>query len=54
VCRRAFTLNPKPRTLSEHKREAILRALQEKTPITAIARTLKTSPNTVYALLKKT
>jgi len=59
VCRRAFALNPKPITLSDHKRQAILRqgillALQEKTPITAIARTLQTSPNTVYALLKKT
>jgi len=54
VCRRAFALNPKPITLSDPKRQAILLALQEKTPITAIARTLKTSPNTVYALLKKT
>ncbi len=54
VCRRAFTPNPKSRTASPQKQEQILRALQEKTPITAIARTFKVSPNTVYALLKKT
>jgi len=40
--------------LTAQKREEIGRALQEKTPITGIARTFKVSPNTVYALLKKT
>ena len=54
VCRRAWTLNPKSRAVTEQKQEQILRALQEKTPIAAIARTLQVSPNTVYDLLKKT
>lgn len=54
VCRRAWTPVPKSRSLTEQKREEIGRALQEKTPITGIARTFKVSPNTVYALLKKT
>lgn len=53
-CRRAFTLNPKSRALSEEKAAMIGRALLEKTPLIGICRTFKVSPNTVYALLKKT
>ena len=53
-CRRAFTLNPKSRALSEDKAAMITRALLEKTPLIGICRTFKVSPNTVYALLKKT
>jgi len=54
VCRRAFTPSPQSRSLSLEKPEQILRALQEKTPLTALARTLHVSPNTIYALLEKT
>ncbi len=53
-CGRAFTLNPKSRSLSEDKATMILNALLEKTPLIGICRTFKVSPNTVYALLKKT
>lgn len=52
-CRRAFTLSPKSRSLSEEKAQMILRALAEKTPLIGICRTFKVSPNTVYRLLKK-
>lgn len=54
VCRRAFTLDAKSRSLTEEKAGMILNALQEKTPLIGICRTFKVSPNTVYALLKKT
>lgn len=54
VCRRAFTPSPKSRSLSEEKKTHILNALAEKMPLIAICRTFKVSPNTVYALLKKT
>ncbi len=53
VCRRAFTLLPKSRSLTEEKAEMILNALKEKTPLIGICRTFKVSPNTVYALLQK-
>ncbi len=52
-CKRAFTLRPRSRRLSSEKEQAVLRALQEKTPIIGICRTLQVSPKTVYALLKK-
>jgi len=54
VCCRAFTPQPKSRSLSEEKAAMIGRALLEKTPLIGICRTFKVSPNTVYALLKKT
>jgi len=54
VCRRAFTLAPKSRSLTVDKAGMILNALKEKTPLIAICRTFHVSPNTVYALLKKT
>jgi transposase len=54
VCRRAFTLSPKSRSLTAEKAQMILNALAEKTPLIAICRTFGVSPNTVYALLKKT
>ena len=53
VCCRAFTPAPKSRSLSEEKAEHILNSLAEKTPLIAICRTFRVSPNTVYALLKK-
>lgn len=53
VCRRAFTPAPKSRSLTQDKAGMILNALAEKTPLIAICRTFKVSPNTVYALLKK-
>lgn len=53
VCRRAWTLAPKSRSLSAEKADHILNSLAEKTPLIAICRTFKVSPNTVYALLKK-
>lgn len=53
VCRRAWTLSPKSRSLTPEKAEHILNALAEKTPLIAICRTFGVSPNTVYALLKK-
>lgn len=53
VCCRAFTLNGKSRSLSADKARMILNALAEKTPLIAICRTFQVSPNTVYALLKK-
>ena len=54
VCRRAFTLSPKSRALTQEKAGMILLALQEKRPLIGIFRTFKVIPNTVYALLKKT
>ena len=54
VCCRAFTPHPKSRALSEEKAAMIGRALLEKTPLIGICRTFKVSPNTIYALLKKT
>lgn len=55
VCRRAFTPNPKSRSLSGEKEQLILKAkaLAEKTPMVAIARTFGVGRNTLYALLKK-
>lgn len=53
VCLRAFTLNPKSRSLTPEKAGMILNALQEKTPLIGICRTFSVSPNTVYALLEK-
>lgn len=59
-CNRAFTLAPRSRRLAPDKEQTVLRALQEKTPVIAICRTLishkreRVSPKTVYALLKKT
>jgi transposase len=54
ACRRAFTLCPKSRSLSEDKAQMILNALAEKIPLIGVCRTFKVSPNTVYKLLKKT
>ena len=54
VCRRAFTLAPKSRSLTSEKAEMILNGLAEKTSLIGLCRTFKVSPNTVYSLLKKT
>ncbi len=53
VCRRAWVTSPKSRSLTPEKEAMILNVLAEKTPLIGICRTLKVSPNTVYALLKK-
>lgn len=53
VCRRAFTPSPKSRSLSAEKEALILKALAEKTPMVAIARTFGVGRSTLYALLKK-
>ena len=53
VCRRAFTPAPKSRSLTADKAALILNALAEKMPLIGVCRTFKVSPNTVYALLKK-
>ena len=52
-CKRAFCINPKPRTLTSEKQALILRHLEERTAIRGICRALRCSPNTVYAVLKK-
>ena len=52
-CKRAFTLNPKPKTLTPEKRDLILRCLEERTSIRGVCRTAKASPNTVYSVLEK-
>jgi len=54
VCRKAWTLRPKSRSVTSEKAQLILNALQETTSYSAIARTFKVSRNTIYALLKKT
>jgi transposase-like protein len=53
VCRRAFTSSPKSRSLSAEKEALILKALAEKAPMVAIARTFGVGRSTLYALLKK-
>ena len=53
ACKRAFTLNPKPTTLTDEKRALIERHLQERTSIRGICRAVGCSPNTVYAVLQK-
>jgi transposase-like protein len=53
-CNKTFALNPKSRAVTREKEEAILRQLlEERTSIRGVCRTLKVSPNTVYAALKK-
>ena len=52
-CKRAFTLNPRPRTLTPEKEALVLRCLEERTSIRGVCRTAEVSPNTVYAILKK-
>ncbi len=54
VCRKAWTLAPRSRSMTSEKEGMILNALQETTSYSAIARTFKVSRNTLYALLKKT
>ncbi len=54
VYRRAWTLVPKSRSLTSEKEQLILKALQETSSYSAIARTFSVSRNTIYALLKKT
>jgi transposase-like protein len=52
-CKKTFILQPKSRTLTQEKEDAILRHLEERTTIRGICRALKVSPNTIYAVLKK-
>jgi transposase-like protein len=53
-CNKTFALNPKSRAVTPEKEAAILRQLlEERTSIRGVCRTLKVSPNTVYAALKK-
>ena len=54
VCCKAWTLAPKSRSLTSEKEHLILKALQETTSYSAIARTFSVSRNTLYTLLKKT
>ncbi len=54
VCRKAWTLLPKSRSLTSEKEQLLLKALQETSSYSAIARTFSVSRNTLYALLKKT
>jgi transposase-like protein len=53
TCKKAFTLDPKPTTLTDEKRALIERHLQERTSIRGICRAVRCSPNTVYAVLQK-
>ena len=52
-CRKVFTPRPNPRKTTPETEARILAALEERLPITAIARMLKVSVNTVYKVLKK-
>ncbi len=53
VCSRTFTPHPRSRSLSAEKEQLILKALAQKTPMAAIARTFGVGRNTLYELLKK-
>jgi transposase-like protein len=52
-CHKTFTLNPKPRRVSEEKTKLIENALAERISQRGIARTLGVSRNTVIAVRKK-
>jgi transposase len=52
-CTKTFTPAPKPRRTTVETEERIAAALAERLPITAIARMLHVSVNTVYKVLKK-
>jgi len=53
-CKKTFTPAPKPRKTTPETEARIAQALAERVPITAIARMLRVSVNTVYKVLKKT
>ena len=52
-CQKTFALNPKSLKITREKEAAIERQRNERTTIRGICRSLKVSPNTVYATLKK-
>jgi transposase-like protein len=52
-CRKTFTLNPKPRRISQEKITLIENALAERVSQRGIARTLGVSRNTIIAVRKK-
>jgi transposase-like protein len=52
-CKKTFAINPKSRTVTPERAEAILRQLEERTAIRGICRSLKCGTQTVYATLKK-
>ena len=53
-CGKTFTPEPRPRRVTPGKEQAIRDALAERLSIDAIARLLKCSKSTIYAVLKKT
>jgi transposase-like protein len=53
ACERTFTPKPHSRRVTEEKEEAILRALEERLSLEAIARLLKVAKKTIYKILKK-
>ena len=52
-CKKTFAVNPKSRKVTPEKEAAIERHLNERTTMRGICRALKVSPNTIYAVLKK-
>ncbi|MBC8137523.1 MAG: IS1 family transposase [Fibrella sp.] len=52
-CHKTFTLNPKPRRVSQEKRTLIENALAERISQRGIAGTLGVSRNTIIAVRKK-
>ena len=53
ACGRQSRDNPTPHVTSEHRREEILHAYQERSSLRGVARTFKVSRSTVTAWLKK-
>ena len=54
ACGKTFTPQPKSRRVTPEKEQAIRDALAERLSIDAIARLLRCSKSTIYAVLKKT
>lgn len=53
ACDRTFTPRPRSRRVTPAKEEAVLRALEERLSIEAIARMHKMAKKTIYKILKK-
>jgi transposase-like protein len=53
ACGKTFTLDPRPRALSEEKRQQVQRCLAERMSQRAIARALSVSRDTIRELRKK-
>ena len=53
TCKKTFTQNPKPRSLTPEQQGAILQSVNERMSYRAIARTFGISRNTLTALLQK-